>query len=1071
MEIVIGDIYDHLASGKSDERMQGTFLCGFCNLELTNDDDDLVECKKAQAHAAAHRLAFETLLEQKTPFPACPICEEIIISQKSLSNKTGQVLFNDLDVVEHLEKNHFESLIEDFINDFDQPPYLGTTFKRKDSNGIRVKPSLHTSFVNCGVCGWTSANLQLESIAILSQEIAEHLYFHLEDQTFLVGHHEVEENILKKAEIGSLRRSVTFSENIDLSSLPYAEKLAILYPKQLIKLFGPAVVIVIRCLHGLRLNPFLNADMQNGFDERIRLLKSKGGSCSIAQGLQGLFENLSSDLMLPEREKGQRERIYECGREECGHAKIDFGSSARTISHLLAHARHEEARLFHSMANLTPYSCRCGVQAFSPMGIFYHMNNSHFFEDEDIEENSIEAKIIAKADMLVNVFGQSCFRGLQRPRHQVVLMELQSRIVLEKEPGEEKNWPLLPAAIQERWYVGWENFVRDSLTSRKIVNFLCLSPFEDVIYYDGTASILYPDVNPKTTFAKAHQHFLRFYKKSRDGFPTRATQLLLETGFLKRYRLNLRRKRERRLRLAQKSNAFHVPFDVSHLTKAQLGNHLGIRNQKLFEQSNQEVDSESEELSDNEKPGPSQLNSLLIPKHKSKGLDFLINDQWRVKEEVDEDAEYGDFGLYCRICPNTSFVLGEMTIQTHAAAHAVLLLRLSSSSDFHSDGIYSCPICPYEPSACCRASDFDVAGTVRHLMGRHSDIITQIYKDYLQQKYPPQMFTQKFSSLREAEADPSHGRLVFSCKRTESCKMPEFIGSTVASRGFLCRLDTDLQILKHLLFHIRVDKGLELEPQDRELLTRCLMVRMGTLNEKNLAIHLAKIVSKYAGDSQAMAVKFIIAKLRTIATSVFELDAPWVLKLVFPISNLRLHLSQVFPQAPCQKCTVQGRLDHKTRNAVSFIVDPTTAALHAMTHNAKAGIDIKPESRFDCPMCGEILFGDYELISHLLASHPICINTGLLFPFLSTLSLTKTFSSLLSKVFGSQSWQVELAAGFSSQQPKHCSQLIQSPLNLIKAPMLAARKRPAVNPQFEMKPPKIEFNEPRTIAEALSRLG
>ncbi|KAK6036996.1 hypothetical protein COOONC_25499, partial [Cooperia oncophora] len=72
--------------------------------------------------------AFEALLEP-APVLICPICD--------LPQKTSDVacvfgcMFNDLDLVDHLERDHSDILADDMVCDFSDPRYLFTTFQEK----------------------------------------------------------------------------------------------------------------------------------------------------------------------------------------------------------------------------------------------------------------------------------------------------------------------------------------------------------------------------------------------------------------------------------------------------------------------------------------------------------------------------------------------------------------------------------------------------------------------------------------------------------------------------------------------------------------------------------------------------------------------------------------------------------------------------------------------------------------------------------------------------------------------------------------------------------------------------
>ncbi|EYC44590.1 hypothetical protein Y032_0456g1780 [Ancylostoma ceylanicum] len=131
VEFAVGDLYDEVASKNNGAvvKPDAFYECKYCPM-FQISGTSLRDSDTGRVHAAAHRIAFEALLEP-SPVLLCPICD--------LPQKTSEVacvfgcMFNDLDLVEHLEHEHGEVLRDEMVCDFSDPRYLFTTFREKRS--------------------------------------------------------------------------------------------------------------------------------------------------------------------------------------------------------------------------------------------------------------------------------------------------------------------------------------------------------------------------------------------------------------------------------------------------------------------------------------------------------------------------------------------------------------------------------------------------------------------------------------------------------------------------------------------------------------------------------------------------------------------------------------------------------------------------------------------------------------------------------------------------------------------------------------------------------------------------
>ncbi|VDM65016.1 unnamed protein product [Strongylus vulgaris] len=139
VEFAVGDLYDAVASRTNGAVINPTafYECKYCPMFQVSGTS-LRDSDRGRAHAAAHRIAFEALLEP-SPVLICPICD--------LPQKTSEVacvfgcMFNDLDLVEHLEQEHGDTLRDEMVCDFSDPRYLFTTF-REIRSSLEIAPLL-----------------------------------------------------------------------------------------------------------------------------------------------------------------------------------------------------------------------------------------------------------------------------------------------------------------------------------------------------------------------------------------------------------------------------------------------------------------------------------------------------------------------------------------------------------------------------------------------------------------------------------------------------------------------------------------------------------------------------------------------------------------------------------------------------------------------------------------------------------------------------------------------------------------------------------------------------------------
>ncbi|RCN46953.1 hypothetical protein ANCCAN_06993 [Ancylostoma caninum] len=131
VEFAVGDLYDEVASKNNGAVVNpdAFYDCKYCPM-FQISGTSLRDSDTGRVHAAAHRIAFEALLEP-SPVLICPICD--------LPQKTSEVacvfgcMFNDLDLVDHLEHEHGEVLRDEMVCDFSDPRYLFTTFRERRS--------------------------------------------------------------------------------------------------------------------------------------------------------------------------------------------------------------------------------------------------------------------------------------------------------------------------------------------------------------------------------------------------------------------------------------------------------------------------------------------------------------------------------------------------------------------------------------------------------------------------------------------------------------------------------------------------------------------------------------------------------------------------------------------------------------------------------------------------------------------------------------------------------------------------------------------------------------------------
>uniref|UniRef100_A0A0K0DQ26 C2H2-type domain-containing protein n=1 Tax=Angiostrongylus cantonensis TaxID=6313 RepID=A0A0K0DQ26_ANGCA len=143
VELVVSDLYDKIANEQTGVRVDPEvfYECKHCPA-FQISGSSLRDSDKGRAHAAAHRIAFEALLEP-SPVLICPICDFAL--KTSGTACIFGCMFNDLDLVKHLEQDHVDVLADDVVCDFSDPRYLLTTFQEK-----QLSRSIPERYVMCG---------------------------------------------------------------------------------------------------------------------------------------------------------------------------------------------------------------------------------------------------------------------------------------------------------------------------------------------------------------------------------------------------------------------------------------------------------------------------------------------------------------------------------------------------------------------------------------------------------------------------------------------------------------------------------------------------------------------------------------------------------------------------------------------------------------------------------------------------------------------------------------------------------------------------------------------------------
>ncbi|KAE9414101.1 hypothetical protein Angca_000042, partial [Angiostrongylus cantonensis] len=291
----------------------------------------LRDSSKGRAHAAAHRIAFEALLEP-SPVLVCPICD--------LPQKTSDTacifgcMFNDLDLVDHLEQDHVDILADDVVCDFSDPRYLLTTFQEKQlprtiserrqcymfifvilqerthvggesEDGISVvnanqvvadtistairgqeKPYEElplrrqmpgVSVISCLVCQW-SPSVVSDSMR-MREEIATHVRFHIREESEKLPNKSssffADQRMLSCMDF-SLEEYFEKEHLSDLSGTINSQIMERVYRELLAKLFGICVPLVYRILHGNHGNPFRPPEASSKRRKSIRFARSNG---------------------------------------------------------------------------------------------------------------------------------------------------------------------------------------------------------------------------------------------------------------------------------------------------------------------------------------------------------------------------------------------------------------------------------------------------------------------------------------------------------------------------------------------------------------------------------------------------------------------------------------------------------------------------------------------------------------------------------------------------------------------------------------------------------------------------
>ncbi|VDN38453.1 unnamed protein product [Cylicostephanus goldi] len=156
------------------------------------------------------------------------------------------------------------------------------------------------------------------------------------------------------------------------------------------------------------------------------------------------------------------------------------------------------------------------------------------------------------------------------------------------------------------------------------------------------------------------------------------------------------------------------------------------------------------------------------------------------------------------------------------------------------------------------------------------------------------------SSSSETEEEPDKNKFFIRCQRSDCCGVDPVL--VLSGEKPVQLAEVDIAIVKHILWHVRNDGALSMDPAERELLTRALMIRLSSAQMRQI-LFMARRVTKHYRYSEPDVIKYVQAKMNEIGCILFGVNKGLVFQMVFTRRFVRDQSGMLlYPPCVCRLC-------------------------------------------------------------------------------------------------------------------------------------------------------------------------
>ncbi|KAJ1347220.1 hypothetical protein KIN20_002229 [Parelaphostrongylus tenuis] len=611
---------------------------------------------------------------------------------------------------------------------------------------------------------------------------------------------------------------------------------------------------------------------------------------------------------------------------------------------------------------------------------------------------------------------------------------------LENEEGEEKFFSD-STDLNERWLKLWEELIEGHVTGRRIsledtTKLFGMHPFVDNEHLQSRKHKTIPLIDSKSFYRSLSMIWRRLDHWAFD--PNQRTQLASESRWVRLADIR------RRVFLEANKNEYENQDVLSGLAAGPKFDiegrpHLSESSTATQDDVNCTNDIDSEILPISlEDPSLSSASPVDVPisaitdcaNSSSSGLIIIPSSSSESNiQETGGAAELSGTVVRCSNCSNVCISsLDTAAIKNHCALHAVMEGRMLCSLYIHraADRPQICPFCHSEVNV------YKPGGFLHHLQSRHMHKARIIYDRYLFRYFPQQkIFSDPYTpSSRSKDGSLTKSDFIISCQRSNNCGVNPVV--LLRHDKAITSSEIDIAIVKHILWHVRNDSFLELEPTERNLLTQALMIRLSSSHTRQVLLMAKKVAKQFNRGRELDVVKYINEKLDEIGCILFGVNKGFVYQMVFTRRLVRDQCGmQLYPPCICRICVNKElpRCPSDGRKR-AFVAYTHPVVLHILEHLNDGELPEKITSaaatmrwKNACKIDG-LRFKSASLsIKHVLDAHNDLVELSALDMILEDNGLFEIFHDALSAVFGDQAWQLVEALGFGSYEMKPCPKL------------------------------------------------